>query len=238
MKRTLTILLLLCMVCMSGWAQKMGESNTFFSAEKSSGQVKFGLRGGINLSTLVYLLDDGARTMDARHIGFNAGIEMDVPILKSLGFQSGLYFVQKGLKENTDGFSYGERQKTVGTPCYLEIPLLACYRHDFGGKLQLQVKTGLYVAYGVCGKLKVKEYDSHGIKTRETEVDWFGDESDANTAAFRRIDMGWHLGAGLKIKDCLYLGYAFEAGFLDISRTETYKGVKTRSHWVDIGFNF
>ena len=68
-------------------------------------------------------------------------------------------------------------------------------------------------------------------------IDWFGDSSDMQSAQFKRFDMGWHIGARLKFKDRVSLGYSYEAGFVDTARNIGYK-VKTRSHSVNLGLCF
>ena len=234
MKKTLATFALLCMVCMSSWAQETGR-DAFFSCRKSTEKVSFGIRGGLNVSQLATVADkDVAR--EGRHVGFHAGVSLEVPIVESLGFETGLYFVQKAVKEKSDGLLGLGDTEAKGTPCYVEIPLLASYRHTFR-KVQLQVSTGPYLAYGVCGKLKQETTNNYGIVTSKQDADWFGGEDDRESLRMKRFDMGWHLGAGLKFKGSIYLGYSYEAGLVNCSRSEDAK-VKTRSHAISLGFAF
>ncbi len=245
MKKTFATFALLCMVCMSSWAQETGR-DAFFSCRKSNEKVSFGIRGGLNVSQLATVADkDVAR--EGRHVGFHAGVSLEVPIVESLGFETGLYFVQKAVKEKARDIGMIDIEghelwadkgelTTKGTPCYLEIPLLAAYRHNFR-KVQLIVNTGPYLAYGICGKLKMTHEDHNGTTTSEQEYDWFGDEDAEGSAQVKRFDMGWHLGAGLKFKGSIYLGYSYEAGLVNIGRSDDYS-TKTRSHAISLGFAF
>lgn len=244
MKKTLATLLLLCAVCVSSWGQE--RSDAFFSGKKSSDKVSLGIRGGLNLSQLATVMDEGT-TREGRFAGFHAGVSLEVPIVESLGFETGLYFVQKAIREKTRDISmidieghelWADRGEltTKGTPCYLEIPLLAAYRHNFR-KVQLIVNTGPYLAYGICGKLKMTHEDHNGTTTSEQEYDWFGDEDAMGSVRVKRFDMGWHLGAGLKFKGSIYLGYSYEAGLVNIGRSDDYS-TKTRSHAISLGFAF
>ena len=220
---------LLCMVCMSGWAE-----DGFFSTEKSDEQVSVEFRGGLSVSQMA-AVEDGASNKGYRRLGYNAGAIIDVPILKSLGFQTGVSFVQKGLNEEAN--LMGTLTRTKSNPGYLEIPLLASYRHDFKKKIQLQVNTGPFLAVGICGKFKTSQPDAFGNMQTVSTIDWFGDSSDMQSAQFKRFDMGWHIGARLKFKDRVSLGYSYEAGFVDTARNIGYK-VKTRSHSVNLGLCF
>ena len=232
MKKLLTIALL-CVVCMSGWGQE--RSDAFFSGKKSSDKVSLGIRGGLNVSQLATVMDEGT-TREGRFAGFHAGVSLEVPIVESLGFETGLYFVQKAIKEKGDGEIFSRSIDVKGTPCYLEIPVLLAYRHNFR-KVQLVVNTGPYFAYGVCGKLKLISESRQGTMTSKQEYDWFGGEDAVGSAQVKRFDMGWHLGAGLKFKGNIYLGYSYEAGLVNTSRSEDYS-VKTRSHAISLGFAY
>ena len=236
---------LLC--SMAAMAQGTGASDAFFSTERSDEDVSFSIRVGVNASTLVLGMEDGTRGINQRRMGFTAGVSMDVPILESLGFQTGVYFVQKGMKEEAENVKttqingvnvISSTTKTTGkgNPGYMEVPLLASYRHQFKRKVLLQVSTGPFLAYGVCGKERIKTKDNLGLLL-DYNVDWFGGEDSMNSLRFRRFDMGWHLGAGLTFKGGISLGYAFEAGFLDTGRMEDYS-LKTRCHTAYLGFAF
>lgn len=233
MKKTLATLLLLCAVCVSGWGQE--RSDAFFSGKKSSDKVSLGIRGGLNLSQLATVMDEGT-TREGRFAGFHAGVSLEVPIVESLGFETGLYFVQKAIKQEGDGEIFSSNTEVRGTPCYLEIPLLAAYRHNFR-KVLLIVNTGPYLAYGICGKLKIIHESRQGTMKSEQKYDWFGDEDTEGSAQVKRFDMGWHLGAGLKFKGSIYLGYSYEAGLVNIGRSDDYS-TKTRSHAISLGFAF
>lgn len=245
--RNVCIFLVSLMCGLSAWAQEGGKSGTFFSTKKSDEKVSLGVRVGVNSSTMALGMGNGSRSVEQGRVGFGAGVSVDVPILESLGFQTGVYFVQKGFREKEEtvvptwinGISViagGTQVKTMGNPGYLELPLLASYRYDFNGKVRLLVNTGPYVAYGVCGKMSVKVENNQGVKIQDNSVDWFGGADSNDSMRFRRFDLGWHLGAGLKFKGGFTLGYVFEAGFLDIGRLEGYSA-KTRCHLVNVGFS-
>ncbi|MBR1788882.1 MAG: PorT family protein [Bacteroidaceae bacterium] len=229
----------LCMACTAmAAAQGQTQREPSLASRLSEKSVELRIHAGMNVATLV-ATEDGQRATGGRRIGFNAGIDVGVPLKGNWYFQTGLAFVQKGFKEKDEtrvGYS-AATVTTKGTPGYLEIPLLVSFRHRLGKAVTVQCSTGPYVACGVCGKLKVKT-EGLGLPATEQEADWFGGEDDISTARFRRFDMGWHLGGGLTFRGGLSVGYAFEAGFLNSVRDDTATPLKTRAHMVNVGFRF
>ncbi len=204
----------------------------FFSTEKSDEGVKAELRGGLAVSKMA-AKDDNSSIKGNRRLGFSAGLALDIPILKSLAVETGLHYVQKGMKEKDT--STGTLIEGTGNPGYLEVPLLVSYRYAFKKKIQLQVSTGPFLAVGISGKMKLRQDVGTGKMQKLGEMDWFGNEEDLSTARFRRFDMGWHIGARMRFLNRFSVGYSFEAGFLDTARNMGYK-VKSRSHLVNFGF--
>ncbi len=229
MKKMIIMAAVLLAACECGWAE-----DGFFSTKKSEEQVSVEFRGGLSVSQMA-AVDDGASNKGYRRLGYNASAVIDIPVWVSLGFQTGVTFAQKGMNE--EALVMGAMTKTKSNPGYLEIPLLASYRHAFKEKVQLQVNAGPFLAMGVCGKFKTKQQDALGNWQPTGEMDWFGGKNDIQTAQFKRFDMGWHIGARLKFNDRVSLGYSYEAGFVDTARNLGYK-VKTRSHAVNLGLCF
>ncbi len=227
MKKIMIVAGLLCAFCTGSQA-----GDEFFSTEKSEEGTKAELRAGLTVSQMV-AVESGASTKGYRRLGYNVGIIVETPIVESLAFQTGLQFVQKGLKEETS--ISGTLTESISNPSYLELPLLASYRHDFRKKIRLQVNTGPFLAMGLFGKMKLRQEDAQGNMYTVGEVDWFGSAADTQSAQFKRFDMGWHVGARLRFANKISVGYAFEAGFVDTGRSTTYS-VKTRSHLVNLGF--
>lgn len=177
MKKILTIVAC-AMLSLAASAQ-----SSFFSTEKSDKPVSFGVRVGGNISTL---------TGDVDHVksrfGFNAGVSVDVPFLKSLYMETGLYATQKGCK-------IGDEK---ANPLYLEIPVLASYRYDFSDDMQLRVNAGPYIAYGLSGKFGDVKYFS-------------GDYAN------KRFDMGLQVGTGVSVSK-FYIGCAYEFGLTKVNK--------------------
>lgn len=217
--------------CLGAKAQKDGKS---IGSTLEGRSVKVSIVGGMNVSTMVGKAN-GDRDLSDRRIGFQAGVNVDVPLKQDFYLRSGLVLAQKGLKtegETMNGI-FTDNTKITGTPCYLEIPILGSYQHSFGEKFGVQLNTGPYWACGICGKLKWRPVGSYEVSTQS--IDWFGDEDDENSAQKKRFDAGWHVGAALMFKGSLSIGYAFEAGFVNSSRIDGVS-FKTRCHMINLGF--
>lgn len=225
------LLTMACAVCaLAVSAQRASSSSsTFFSTEKSDQPITIGVRAGMNLSSFTGDADD----LDSR-IGFNAGVVVDFPLMRSLYLQTGLFVTQKGAKYEEDG------EELKINPLYLQIPVLASYRYNFSDAVQLQVNFGPYFAYGISGKYKYEGYDEDIYG----DIDFFGDDDDQFGG--KRFEAGLHVGAGVTIKK-FYVGCAYEFGLTNAFENKwdtdeygdsmTYKG-KNSNFMINVGYNF
>ena len=190
-------------------------SSSFFSTEKANLPVTFGIRGGLNVSSMS-LKEDGDLKSRA---GFNAGMSVDFPILESFYLQSGLYYTVKGYKQEDGDW---EEKVNIG---YLEIPILASYRYNFSDAAQWQFNFGPYFAVGLNGNDKEKD------GRREYEKKWY-DYDDT-----KRFDMGLQIGTGIVLAKHYYVGVAYEFGLL--SQVKDSDGYwKNRNFMVNVGYQF
>ena len=217
-----------CMACVfSASAQQESSSyNSFFSTEKPEKGITWGIRAGFNLSNMSFSEEDESADSKA---GFNVGIGVDFPLLQSLYLQSGLYYTTKGFKTSEeDG---GDKLEVKCTPQYLEIPVMASYRYNFGATTQLQVNFGPYFAYGIGGKGKMT-YEYEGEKEEEKE-DLFGKDGFLN-----RFDAGLGIGAGLTLSK-FYIGLNYQFGLANIAKdAEDGYSVKNKNFSISVGYNF
>lgn len=201
-------------------------SSSFFSTEKSSESVRFGIRAGLNFATMT---GDDVDDVDSR-TAFHVGVIADIPLLKSLYIQSGVYLTQKGLKYN-DELDNDIDGEVTAKPMYLEIPVLASYRYNFSDATQLQFNVGPYFAFGLGGKVKAEA--SYENVSASEEVDFFGDDDDQ--LGGKRFDCGLQVGLGLTFAKHIYVGGAYEFGFTDAIKDTKAKN----SNWmVSVGYTF
>lgn len=221
--KKLFVVIICAIMALSVSAQRASSSSSsFFSTEKAESGVRFGIRAGLNLSTLSLVEDNHTYTTDSR-AAWHVGAIVDIPLMQSLYVQSGLYFMNKGGKETEE-----EDYKVTYSPMYLEIPVLASYRYDFGSTAQLQINVGPYFAYGVGGKVKM-EHDG------EEESDDFFHEDSA-----KKFDCGLQFGAGVTFASHYYLGFAYDLGLSNIAKNsgDSDGKIKNRSWMISLGYTF
>lgn len=223
-------------------AQNSGNSPVFFSTEKADRGVTFGIRAGLNFTHVSAEANHREYQISSR-TAFHVGVVADIPIVKRLYVQSGLYLQSKGARYEHiiyNGYSKGGYE-IKGSPLYLQIPVLLSYRCDFGDVVQLQVNFGPYFAYGVGGKCKIETWDEYN--TDRYSYDFFGD--DLEDIKFNRFDCGLQVGAGFTFAKHYYVGFAYEFGLtnsIEVSREyrDQLRDLSVKnSNWIlGIGYNF
>ncbi len=141
----------------------------FFSTEKSSEKITFGVRVGLNVNGMKNnihdndvskIFGDQPYILDVHNkAGLNFGVNVDIPILKNLWINTGVYYNSTGAK-----FSFKQDNSKKVEGVYLDdytanitmhnvrIPVQASYRYDINNHYQIQVNLGPYFAYGIGGK--------------------------------------------------------------------------------------
>jgi hypothetical protein len=182
---------------------------------------QFGVKLGGNLSTAITKPDVEWLKFNP---GFQVGLTLDYELSPNVYLLSGLEVVQKGFKIELEGLT------ATSSPVYLQIPVLFGYKFDVGGKARLVPQAGPYLAYGLGGKITMK--DSSGVNESE-EYDYFGDDNNA-----RKFDIGLTVGAGLELgRIGVNLGYSL--GLLNISDAESDGNWSKNSNlFLSVGYKF
>lgn len=169
--KKLMLLAVATITALSMQAQSFGD---YFSSEKASEKITFGFRVGLNINGMRNNIGDNDASkifeeiykdyrpyiIDVhKKVGLNFGVSIDIPMLKSLWINTGVYYTATGAK-----FTFKQDNSKVVEGTYLDdytanvtmhnirIPVQASYRYNFNQNLQLQVNLGPYFAYGIGGK--------------------------------------------------------------------------------------
>lgn len=210
MKKTLTKLCLLAIISFVG-----------INLCAQDNPVTWGLKGGLNLSSLSDDFSDG----DVK-AGVNIGVTADIAVAPNFFLLSGLEFTTKGTKG--DGVTLNLS--------YLQIPLHVGYKLDVNEATKLVFGLGPYIAYGVDGSWKYQ-----GVS-----LDTFGDDA---ILKMKRFDFGLGLSAGVEFgKLVANIGYDFGLanicdfgdgividGFGELNRDLKTKNANT---YLTIGYKF
>lgn len=172
-------------------------------------QVRFGIRGGLNVSNLSgieyshdYYHFDG---LDFR-AGFHVGILSHIMFTEKMGIETGFYYSQMGGKETI--YASQSKTKLDCTPGYLQLPILFMYKFRLSKDFYLYPSSGLYFAYGVTGDTKVREY-YRGTNSSRTD-DFFGED-------YRRFDMGPVFAFNMQYQHFLMTA-GFEVGLISVNK--------------------
>lgn len=165
----------------------------------ASAQIKFGVKGGVNVSRASFSKD----VLAADNLtGFNVGpmIEFQLPIV-GIGMDAAILYSQRGFKDNTK-----VEDKTIKTS-YLDVPL------NFKWKIGIPLvkffaTAGPYISFKVAGE---KFWDLPGSVTGQLKANSFG--------------AGLNFGAGVELISHLQVGFNYGLGLTNDYETLGVKDV-------------
>jgi len=183
-----------------------------FSLSEST--VYYGIRLGMNISTLTGDIDMGSK------VGLNVApiIGLRVSDTTPVFLESGLYFSGLGAKKGKSSIALN----------YLEIPVLIKYGIQASDDIAVLPFVGPTFRYGLFGG----KWKTEGAG----KVNSFGGDR------FKRADMGIKLGCGAEYNK-LYLELGYEFGIINIAGWKAANGIDDgTSHngnfFVNLGVNF
>jgi len=173
----------------------------------ANAQFSIGVKGGLNVSSIE---EFGPYSLDAK-AGFNAGIMAQYMFSKNIGIESGLYYSLMGGKEKEKDYDNPNRiddYKASANPSYLQVPLYAIYKFNLSEDLRLYPSLGIYLGYGLNGKIDIKGIDDGADITMKD--DFFNDDNN-------RFDIGAGAGFNIQYKKVVF-GFGYEQGFMKINK--------------------
>ncbi|MVT08450.1 porin family protein [Chitinophaga tropicalis] len=187
----------------------------------SFGQVRYGVVGGLNLSSITTKeKGESSETADLL-AGVRAGITADLHLVNEFYIGTGLLFAGKG--SNAKG-----SDKTKLTLSYLQVPVNFMYKPQLGSG-HLVLGAGPYIAYGLKGKYKIDDGEVKG------KLNAFKDE--AGDGKLKRLDAGLGVVAGYELKSNLYVGIHSDLGLVNIADKKDFK-IRNTSFGVSVGYKF
>jgi hypothetical protein len=160
-------------------------------------QVQFGVKAGLNLSTLNYSGPDSGSP--AYKTSFNAGAFASIPLFTSFYLQPEMMYSGQGFEETIFG------QPTQFETGYLNVPVLFKYQHETG----LFAETGPQVGFLLSAKNNVAGI-SYDVKS-----------------SYETTDFSWALGIGYQFTGIgLGIDARYNLGLTNIakeSQNGTYK---------------
>jgi hypothetical protein len=187
----------------------------FAVAVSASAQFKLGVKAGFNASTI-----DGMKSNEYKvnyRPVFSVGVLAQCMMSEKFGLETGLYYTTLGANA-TEMLWYDENNDLEVdvklSPSYLQLPVSLLYKFNVGQDLYLYPSLGLYVGYGIGGKIKVS--GGVGDITVSEDTDYFG-KSGGEEEWANRLDAGATIGLNLKFNKFL-IGLGYELGLLKINK--------------------
>ena len=138
--------------------------------------ISYGVKGGLNLSSVKGKDAEGTSNL----LGFHGGVQANLPLAGNLTLQPELFYSAEGTKMKVE--TQGDGDAIVETSAtthlnYLNLPVLLQYQHPSGAF----AVTGPQIGYLLSAKVKVN-----------------GESADVKDS-FNKINFGWTLGVGYVI---------------------------------------
>lgn len=210
-----------------------------FAQEKTEAQSKspitFGVKGGMNISTISEVYDNGWMYSDQKaKIGFNAGVFANIPISEKFSLQPEILYSGLGAKiETSRMFDPGPMTKLEGKETlslsYLSVPVMFQYNII----PDLYVEAGPEFGFLLGGKSKGEWTDTtDNIKTTTSY------SNKLSNGLFNKFNFGIGIGAGYYFTQNLAVTARFTAGITDIYKHGNGNTVRNNAFQVGLAYKF
>lgn len=208
----------------------------------------FGVKGGVNFSDQTKI--DYAKIKP----GFNVGLTVDYALTNNFYILSGLELTSKGSKYNDKQYLRDKQWPGYGgyggyeipdndqyfkvrynrNAVYLQAPIQLGYKLRLANDIELILKGGAYLAYGISGKYTIdvdlideQEYYYEYEYMNDYKEDFFN--KDAN-----KLDLGLSFGTRLEYKK-IFMDLGYEIGLKKIWKSRTSQN---RNLPISLGYKF
>ncbi len=231
MKRIITTLVLAAFVLMPSFAQNYTHSR-YYNRNTGRLDYSYGTRGsymnrdtyfGFRVGPAFTTVNsdnpflDGGKMKTGLNVGVAAGFVLTdrAPLF----LESGIYYVEKGGKNDKKGLDF---TYNLG---YVEMPFVLKYAYNIDRTFSIQPFFGGYVACGVAGK--IKDFNGHEA---------YNSFDDDYEGAFKRFDAGLRMGVGVGI-DLFYADLTYDLGLSNIGNDD-FDDAHNSALMLTFGVNF
>ncbi len=182
-----------------------------FANVNAQEEMQFGVKGGLNISTIT---GDDVDSFDSRTC-MHFGVVMELPISEKFSFQPELLYSCQGADYSEDFIDLDGTIKSVNAAYegtvkldYLNIPLIAKLYVSEGFSLEIGPQVGFLIS-------------------AKDEYDWNGDTGEEDIKEYvKGLDIGAVIGVGYKLEGGLNFGGRYNLGLTDANdgyEVGTYK---------------
>jgi hypothetical protein len=173
-------------------------------------QVKFGIKGGMNLSSFIFKQKySGYTKASGDYIPrLNAGMMIEIPLNDKDNWflYTGPYYSGKGTKYGRT-FPLTKNDSITIHLNYIELPFSFGYKFSEGNENRIITQAGVYAAYGFKGVILYKNDPVHTKRNVHRKDNYY-----------KRIDAGFSLTAMYEIRSKWGIRADYSRSFLDITR--------------------
>jgi len=207
------------------------------SAGVSAQSVNFGLKAGLNLSTMRISPGDPDYTTSNKS-GYHLGVVADIS-LQNFSLQPGLYYITKGQKFSGqsafyggDGFGTITEKGTVRLD-YLELPVNLIYNLKVAPDVKIYFGAGPYLGYGLSGKTQAAFSSDNMSGTFEKNITFSGNQPSDYT----NPDYGLNFIVGERLKH-FSIDVNYSLGLANVVPKEQGSKFKNSAAGISIGYWF
>lgn len=194
------------------------------TATSSSNPITFGVKGGMNVSSL----SNGADLSDSKSkIGFNAGVFANIPVASSFSIQPEVIYNDLGSKVTREYTVLGNKFKNESSTNlgYIAVPVM----FQYNALPNLYLEAGPEFGFLVSAKDKFKSSTNGNTNTQI---------SSRNKDDFKTFNFGIGIGAGYYFTQNLGVTVRYTAGVTDIYKTNSGDAVRNNVFQVGLAYKF
>ncbi|MEG0928899.1 MULTISPECIES: porin family protein [Chryseobacterium] len=190
----------------------------FAQQTPSSNPVTFGVKGGMNVSSLSK--DSGLDDQKSK-IGFNAGVFANIPVAASFSIQPEVLYSQYGNKSNFTAL--GTKYSASTKLDYIAVPVM----FQYNALPNLYLEAGPEFGFMVSAKNKLKNESNGDSSTSDNYKD-----------NFNTFNFGIGLGAGYYFTPNLGITARYVAGLTDIAKNRPSGSDAVRNNVFQVGLAY
>ncbi|WP_300685891.1 porin family protein [Chryseobacterium sp.] len=196
----------------------------FAQQKTSTNPVTFGVKGGMNVSSL----SNGADLSDSKSkIGFNAGVFANIPVASNFSVQPEVIYNDLGSKVTREYSALGntyrsEYSRNLG---YVAVPVM----FQYNATPEFFLEAGPEFGFLVSAKDKFKNSTNNDSSTQIATL---------NKDDFQTFNFGIGIGAGYYFLPNLGITARYTAGLTDIYKNNSGDSVKNDVFQVGLAYKF
>ena len=199
---------------------------------------KFGIKAGLNLSTMQYEIGDFNLGKDFKMTpGFHVGPTVEIPFSNIFSLEASVLASTKGFRLNLDETIEGMEAdgKIVASILYVDIPVTPKVTIDLG-VLKIYGLVGPYVGVGIVGVTRTETTINDETDTEDDEIEWGEDAEEGG--GMKRLDYGLTVGVGVEIKS-FQIGANYNYGLANLEAdTELDWTLKNKVLGISLAYKF